>query len=745
MKRIRYLIPILLFFLNVSIKLVNFPVKTDFYSDAALRYRYARIFAEKGRLPDLDKKVLHPEGISPWQYIHPTMDAIIGLSYRIVNTGDFFSYTRIFIILFSTLSIVVFYFFARNLFKNELWATVLTFLYAVGPPAYWRVVGNYLREEFALPILFLGCLFMFKALTSSRKWHWFWTGMIFGIGLIIWHMSQFFYGIITVFLVLYTVFDAKNRLKWQQITVFVIPILVLSFIWPPLFLKHFFLSPQNFLIYALIIFLFITCKYGKKWQFYIFFILFLFLGLALGEIFGYGREYGHVFQTLFSKIYFLLQKPSNPNLLPVDARLLWMGPFANPGIVSFIFAFGLYPLIFIVTLILTKRKRQTHFFFPLLFFVAVFFFLYLLIARLQVFAFFFLILSIGFLFHLKKNWILIILLLFGIIDAYKGFTFSNWYQRLLPQFQKEWGLRFGAFGHEWHEITGWINKNIPKDEAILSDVDIGAMLLEKTEHPILIQPIYENRKARERVILFVDALYESEDSLLALAKKFKFKHILYHKRFFLDNSFNSNRYLTRHTEFSPEWISYRFQFFPDSLEHLHRIIQTTSFAFYSIDSTLSKIEKYSPFFDKKNYHINFGEEPSKGVISGVERNFIVSMNLYNDAVRSIGRRDYSDALNKLNMLHNYVPQFERSYALKALCLQHLNETARACSLYVLYLLENPHDTAVATTAFRVLKGSQKITVGRAIYKTDDSKEIYNFLKKVLNHEEFNLVVGKNKL
>jgi len=557
-------------------------------------------------------------------------------------------------------------------------------------------------------------------------------------------MSQFFYGIIAVFLVCYVIFNPKHKLKWQQITLFVIPILVLSFIWPTLFLKRFFLSPQNFLIYALIIFLFITCRYGRKWQFYIFFVLLLFLGLALGEIFGYGREYGHVFQTLLSKIYFLLQKPTNPNLLSVDARLLWMGPFASPGIVSFVFAFGLYPFIFIISLIITKRKKQMHFFKPLLFFVTVFFIFYLLIARLQVFAFFFLILSIGILFHLKKNWILIILLLFGFIDTYKGFTFSSWYQRLLPQFQKEWGLRFGAFGHEWYEIIGWINKNIPKDEAILSDVDMSAMLLEKTEHPILIQPIYENRKARERVNLFIDAFYESEDSLLALAKRFRFRHILYHKRFFLDNSLNSNRYLTLHTKFSPDWTSYRFQFFPDSLQYFHRIIQTTSFAFYSLDSTLSKLEKYSPFFDKKIYHIEFGEEPFEDVITGVERNFITSVNLYNDAVRSIGRKDYDGALNKLKMLHSYVPQFERSYALEALCLQHLNETAQACSLYVLYIINNPYDTAVAVTAFRILESFQKIKIARAIYETYDNREICDFLKRVLNNEEFNLVVDKNR-
>jgi len=740
-KRISYIIPVVLFILNVLIKLIHFPMKTEFYSDAALRYRYARIFAEEGQLPDPDKKILHPEGISPWDLIHPTMDAIIGLSYRVLKIGDFFSYTRVFIILFSSLTVFVFYFFAKYLFRKDLWAWVLTFMYAVGPPAYWRVVGNYLREEFALPFLFLGCLFLFKALGNRTRGHLFLGGSAFGIGLIIWHMSQFFYAVVVVFIVLYTILKPEIELRWHDIVTFFVPVFILSCIWPPLVKKFFILSPQSFSIYALIFYLILVERFGKKWQELLVFIVFIVLAIGFNHVIGYAERYGHVFQTIMYKMYFLLQKPSDPYLLPTDARLIWMGPFASPGIVTSVFAFGIYPLIFILSLISAKEKTQKPFFYPVLFFVIIFFILYLLIVRLQVFFFFFLILGIGFLFYSKKKWILILFLVVGSLDVYKGLTFSTWYQRLLPQFRREWGLRFGAFGNEWHYMLAWVSKNIPENEAILTDIDFGAMMLEKTNRPILIQPVYENSIARKRVLIFVDAFYEPEDSMFSLAQKFEFRHILYHKRFFLDHSLNSNRYLTCNTEFDSDWISYRFQFFPDSLHHFHKIVQTTSFAIYSLDSTLSRDVKYSPFFDCTRYNIKYDEEPQKEVIEKVEHNYLALLNLYNGAIRSIGSKDYRSALDKIRAIHNRIPQLERSRALEALCYQNLNETVRARSLYVTYLLENPGDRAVAMSAFRILQAEEKIKVAKAMYRVDTKdREVYQFLMNVLKPQEFQRVI-----
>jgi hypothetical protein len=360
---------------------------------------------------------------------------------------------------------------------------------------------------------------------------------------------------------------------------------------------------------------------------------------------------------------------------------------------------------------------------------------------LEIFFFFFLILGLGFLLQEKKKWLLILFIVLGSIDLYKGFTYSNWYQKLLPHFQQEWGLRLSVFGNEWHNILNWINENIPEHEAILADIDLSAMILEKTDRPILIQPIYENSEARERVLLFIDAFYESEDSIYSLTRTYKFRHILYHRDFLLDNSRNSKRYLTLHTEFNPEWVSYRFHFFPESLRYFHKIVQTTSFTLYSLDSTLSGKKEYSLFFDNAVYKMQFREEPEEKVSQIIEHKYIDILNLYNTAVRFIGKGDFRSALDRIRTIHTAVRQFERSRAIEALCYQQLNEPARACSLYVFYLLENPSDYMVAISAFQVLQGKDRINVARAIYQANvDNRDVYSLLKKILNPQEFKQVV-----
>ena len=62
---------------------------------------------------------------------------------------------------------------------------------------------------------------------------------------------------------------------------------------------------------------------------------------------------------------------------------------------------------------------------------------------------------------------------------------------------------------------------------------------------------------------------------------------------------------------------------------------------------------------------------------------------------------------------------------------------RACSLYAIYLMENPADAALATTAFSIMPEEQRIRLGKAIYKQNSkNQEIIMVLKKVLNPAEF---------
>ena len=168
--------------------------------------------------------------------------------------------------------------------------------------------------------------------------------------------------------------------------------------------------------------------------------------------------------------------------------------------------------------------------------------------------------------------------------------------------------------------------------------------------------------------------------------------------------------------FNPGWVSYLFQFFPDSLRHFHKVVQTTSYAFYSIDSSLKQDLKYSPFFDSKIYEITYGEEPKEKTIEAVELNYHKLLNLYNDAVRFVARGEFANALGKITTIHNSVPHFEHSRALEAFWYQNMRDYNRACSLYTIYLMENPTDLAVATTVFSIMSETQRIQLGKGIYR-----------------------------
>jgi asparagine N-glycosylation enzyme membrane subunit Stt3 len=462
-----YLIVIItLISLSSFIKIHNFGEGKLYYSDAALRFHYAEMYSQGTKIPTVDKQVLHPEGLRIRTLIHLTMDWVIGNSHRILFPRiPFTDYVKYFVSIFSSLSILLVFLLGKVIWQKKESGLIAAIFYVIGIASFWRITGNYLREEFALPFIFAALFLFTKAIQSnSRNRHQnlllIFSGLALAIALISWHLTQFFFTVFIIFLIFFFILNnnqGSRRLQpakqvtfqdeaqpkgcgylFSHLWLFLLPILIVGLIWEPISSKYFVFSfPMIMIVWLWLISIIVQEKYRNT------ILKKTILALSIIPIYiiiirifpKYFSEYGHVFETIIAKIIHLGQKPANPALLSFDARSIWMGPFANPGPFSIYFSI-LVPFILAIigwlgSINRNFFKRYDYNRLFLSFFIIGFTILYLLVIRLEVFLFFFLAIATGGILNLilekKRFWRLLLIILIGafLIESYKTFNFNK--------------------------------------------------------------------------------------------------------------------------------------------------------------------------------------------------------------------------------------------------------------------------------------------------------------------------------
>jgi tetratricopeptide (TPR) repeat protein len=729
---------IILIGLNSFIKIHNFGDGKLYYSDAALRFHYAEIYSQGKKIPVIDNQVLYPEGLRVRTLIHLTMDWVIGNSHRLLFPKiPFTDYVKYFVSIFSSLSVLLVFLLGTVLWQRKASGLIAAIFYTIGIASFWRITGNYLREEFTLPFIFTALYLFSRGFQNSSK---IWqkklflllSGISFAIALISWHLSQFFFTVFVIFLIFYFILCTdygSRRLQpakqetlqdepqpkgcgylFSHLWLFLLPILIVGLIWEPISSKYFIFSfPIVMSVWLWLISTITQEKYRntvlKKTILALAIIPFYLVIIRLFP--KYFAEYGHVFETIIAKIIHLGRKPDNPAALSFDARSIWMGPFASPGPFSIIFSM-LVPFILAVIGWLGSLNRNffKRFDYPRLFlsyFIIAFTVLYLLVIRLEVFLFFFVAIAIGgnlnLILQRKKAWrLLLAILLCGfVIESYKTLNYGKLFERYYLRLSKEWLTKPTAYGSDWESLTNWIKENTKPDQAVLADVDISAMLLTYVGRPIIIEPIYENAITRIRAKECLSAFYQAETDFSKLINKYQIKYIVYQQDFLLDNSKESNRYLTENMKVKKSSAAYLMQFQPESLKYLALSHQTNTFRIYQVltESEVKPVSPkfpYSPYFDLPL----FNQDPKNEFFDDaqtakIENSIFEALNQYNTATQLMQKNDYQNAIKQLESVTKIFPDFERTYYYLGLCYQKLNYNQQALLYFEKAINSFPND------------------------------------------------------
>ena len=235
----------------------------------------------------------------------------------------------------------------------------------------------------------------------------------------------------------------------------------------------------------------------------------------------------------------------------------------------------------------------------LLYFLIVFFVIYLLIIRMWIFPVFFLALFVGRLISKVKPTHIIfvsaLLLLSFSFEVYKN-------NRTRIQV-----LRPAEYG----DVIDWVNKNTEPDDVILTSFELGPGILAYTGRPIVLHSKFESALIREKCKRFIFAIYGNEKGFYDLSHEFQADYYIYQMPIVINDSKESDRYITNNLILSTDTVAYKFQFEPEKLRYFTLLYQNSYYRIYRIHAEGENITAkprylYQPIFDKQLFEDGTG-------------------------------------------------------------------------------------------------------------------------------------------
>ncbi len=537
---VKILVPAVLlliaFFSGVVLRWKVIAIFDDYFSgrpyimESALYFHYAEKFAKGEKIPDIDKRAQYPEGLEVKKKLTLGKGLVAGTLYRILGLKNipFQDFVSHFDALFFCLGIFPLFFIVRGFTKNNYAGIISALLYAIAFPALVRSTGlGFLRENFALPLLFFHLWLFLKGCDEDNSWISFGSGFFLAAGIMTWDFSQFYLLLVALYVAIRFLSSRKYIKILHHFSFSMILTIFAAAINPYLRYHNFLFSYGMMLSYALIISS-IICSLKKvkkigalKIAFVLIFGVLLVLSLRASH---YSQTYSHVLGKFFAKIKHLNVKPSDPAELSFSERIEWVPPFHSAttklggkypisDFYSF-FILSFLPLLYLIFRIFKRKASETEK--MLLYYVATFFLLYLMFARLQVFLIFFLIILIGISFRYlrdlwKKVWHrnVAIGFWFLIVASFMIFEMSHFFgeDKILTVFGGVSAAQISA----QKELTSWIEKNIKDDAVILSDFYLQPAILQYGKRTIVLHPKFESKDMREKVREYMEALFQPKE------------------------------------------------------------------------------------------------------------------------------------------------------------------------------------------------------------------------------------------
>lgn len=716
-----------LYVVVVSVKLYHWPVGAYFTSDPAFRFRYMRTFALGETVPALDRAAQWPEGVDTARSFFLTQDAFIGLSYRLlgplVRGVPPPNFLRWHVSLWSTLSLFVVYLWARRAFGSRRWALLAALVYALALPIYLRTCGNYLREDFVLPIFFFALYSQVRLVQGGGGggWRWFAAGAAaFALALASWHASSFLYFFATLPLAAAALASNETKNVGRAAGALVVAAVV-AYAHPALREKVFAASPSFALAVAVTAAALVGWRWRLKWwQRAAALVVFFAVAYGVGRPFAAAGEYSHIYTMIFYKLRYLGVKPADPTALPLAAREIWTGPAASPSLAAAAVMLGPPLAVAAVPLIRNFKKFARGFGTPagyvgaatLAFFV-VFGLLYAVYNRFSVvFIFFVAAFAAGYGRLVTRRRALAWLLIPAVViplEAVKAFRYEDrpepWTRLLEVAAASEGGYATNVGDEEWRLIR-WFGNLPERDEAaVLTPIAASATLLTYAGTPIVLHPIYEAPGMRAKVDECWRAIFEDEEAFYRVCEKYDVTYVAYHTAFVTNRGTDSIRYTRAVTEVPVSSCAYRMQFDPAKLEHFTPVFETISWRVFLVGvpgRDAPDLGPPSPLFTGPAAAGGFYDE------SFTERAYAVvddALQHYNDGVELYDRKDFEPARAEFVRALELCPRLAGVWdALAWLEIQNGNGGAAAYAARQALALD-PYDDA-ALEAMAALRGER---------------------------------------
>ena len=587
-----------------------------FWTEGAFHFRHFMMIAQGEAIPALDTQIQFPEGLSTRRYITPMMEHVMGRIYR-VGFEDMAPHMFIvrFQICFTALSVLAVFLAAKFTWRSSVVGLLCAFIYAILPAAVMRTAGgNYIREDFALPFIFLSFAGWMFCMRCDRADAAIITSISFVIALAAWHVSQLYLSIFMLAIALSGLATGFRYLPRKSLSIFVGILAVASLLFPVLREKWFVFSPALMLGYGLIASTLILPrkKFSSRNTFLLGALMLISaLGLAL-LIQASAGTYSHVYVLLLNKLKFLGVLPEDPALMPFEARVMWTSSFVSPRIDEIgLLMLAALPLGVLGWCALFGRTfNRTGSASELLILIVslAMFVLFIMVHRMSIFASFFLTLSAGALFGPLgiaggRGRLKMAIFAVGIIAQLSMIT------RVRPQ-------SFRPAQRVVNPVYEFLRDNTDPGAAVLSAFQFGPGIAAYADRPVTLQPKFESKQIRDKVEEVYRALYDSETRFAEVCERHGVKIFIFDYTMAIGQGGSSPQYYAGVKNLPVASAAFQFFFTPENLTRFQLIGQMSTFRIFSLlpYNPVGRPDiEYEPIFDLFTY---LEDEPPGDVIAG---------------------------------------------------------------------------------------------------------------------------------
>jgi hypothetical protein len=695
------------FKLNIYNKDTNF-LQTDgfllFRTESALRFRYAEMVAENGKIPKIDYDIQHPEGLEVYKHLCLTPEIVIGKLYRFLPLKriPFHIFGIFFMFFFSSLSIFPLFFLTRHFSGNNLGALIATVFYITGISSFYRTVTlGFVQEDFALPLIFTSLYFFLHSLDENRILWAVLSGFSLSISLTSWHFAQFYFLIFLIFIIFEFILRPDSALLIRNFSVIVGFNILAGIFNPMLRAKAFLFSPPMLVSYVILfVNLFDRLKVPRlKFQ-----KIFLFVGLSLilvlitsPYISSHRQDYAHVYLSVFQRIKYFGTKPSlveTVREIPFDVKVLWHGEFESPQKKSMMVNFlgiliaASYGIFESIRRLFRRRISISEE--GLLFLVLAFGGAYFLFQRMGVFLIFFLSVFVGRVIgKFSSRYFPLILLVLGLSFYYQisnTILFVDSSRRKIDSSREE--------------IIQVIKKYTQPKSVILADIPISGEFLTYAKRPIVLHCLFESKHIRDKTKEFYSALFGEEDKFYSFCQKHKVDYIIYYWMLLLDKTKYSVRYLVDMLKVRKNSAAYLFHFEPEELKHFSLVYENVEYRVYKVRDTEERVKQ--PIFRQVSFfNKDFFLKRREGCVffddefddSGVAKVWTIQY-IMNRAQAYEQKGKYEAALSAYKEVISIAPEVSQAYLELGNLLFSLGRVKEAIQIFEKALEVDPQNQSI---------------------------------------------------